>query len=147
MRQGAWTRWPTEVPSNPDHSVILKWWNWCWFHKVWKMVSSVTDRCIRRSSLCGHSDSDLSTARTMWSNYRSGMCWFFVLVRFLEKVININKSSSRSRNIWSLPNELTWARHRSCVNSYIAVLCNHFDKGMQDCCVISKGVFKMQERL
>ena len=23
LRQGGWTRWPTEVPSNPKHSVIL----------------------------------------------------------------------------------------------------------------------------
>ena len=23
LRQGRWTRWPTEVPSNPYHSVIL----------------------------------------------------------------------------------------------------------------------------
>jgi len=25
--QGDWSRWPTEVPSNPDHSVIYI----CWF--------------------------------------------------------------------------------------------------------------------
>jgi len=24
LRQGVWTRWPTEVPSNPNHSVILR---------------------------------------------------------------------------------------------------------------------------
>ena len=38
LRQGGWARWPTEVPSNPDHSVIL-WlvvlvyllgWGWVW---------------------------------------------------------------------------------------------------------------------
>jgi len=29
LQQEGWTRWPTEVPSNPYHSVIL------WFTEVW----------------------------------------------------------------------------------------------------------------
>jgi len=32
LRQGVWTRWPTEVPSNPYHSVILWFCGPYWVH-------------------------------------------------------------------------------------------------------------------
>ena len=34
LQQGGWTRWPTEVPSNPERSVIL-WFPHCWEIAVW----------------------------------------------------------------------------------------------------------------
>jgi len=50
LRQGVWTRWPTEVPSNPYYSVIL------WFLELGKKIPtcfaplSWNSKCIHKAS-------------------------------------------------------------------------------------------------
>ena len=50
--QGGWTRWPTEVPSNPYHSVIL------WFCELWYSANEIEyyfTRTIRNAFLLSKS--------------------------------------------------------------------------------------------
>jgi len=48
LRQEGWTRWPTEVPSNPDHSVIL--WSNNSENKIEKNIWHVTGWQGKKSS-------------------------------------------------------------------------------------------------